>query len=113
MNHRRNSPGDPMVTIRRMTHEDIEETIVTVVASFEDAWNRYERDYYPRKALDFDVSKATPDYFEKRIQEPNDFLRSRFRRNPARQRKGRRPCPSWNHMHSPITSGQRLGQSPT
>lgn len=63
-----------MVTIRRMSFEDVEETIGVVVASFEDSWNRYERNYYPRKALDFDLSKATPDNFRKRIQEPNDFL---------------------------------------
>jgi hypothetical protein len=39
-----------MGTIRRMSLEDVEEAIGVVVASFEDAWNRYEKDYYPRRA---------------------------------------------------------------
>jgi hypothetical protein len=63
-----------MGTIRRMSVEDVEDAVSVSVASFEDAWNRYERNYYPRKALEFDFSRNTPENCKKRIQEPNDFL---------------------------------------
>jgi hypothetical protein len=37
-----------------MSLEDVEDALSVFAASFEDAWNRYERNYYPRKALEFD-----------------------------------------------------------
>ena len=63
-----------MSTVRRMTLEDVDDALSVFAASFEDAWNRYERNYYPRKALDFDFSQNSPESIKKRIQEPNDFL---------------------------------------
>ena len=63
-----------MRTVRRMSLEDIEDAVSIFVTSFEDSWNRHERDYYPRKALEFDFSRITPEYCKKRIQESNDFL---------------------------------------
>jgi len=63
-----------MGTVRRMSLEDVEDAVSVFVASFEDSWNRYERNYYPRKALEFDFSRITPEYCKKRIQESNDFL---------------------------------------
>jgi len=63
-----------MATVRRMSLEDIEDAVSVSATSFEDAWNRYEKDYYPRKALEFDFSRNSPENYRKRIQEPNDFL---------------------------------------
>lgn len=63
-----------MFTIRRMESEDAEDVSRVSKASFEDSWNRYEKNYYPRKALEFDFSRTTPENYRKRIQEPNDFL---------------------------------------
>ena len=63
-----------MGTVRRMSLEDVEDAVSVFVASFEDSWNRYGKDYYPRKALEFDFSRITPEYCKKRIQESNDFL---------------------------------------
>jgi len=57
-----------------MSFEDVEDAIKASLASFQDTWNRYERNYYPRKALEFDFSRSTPGNYKKRIQEPNDFL---------------------------------------
>ena len=57
-----------------MSVEDVGDAISVLVASFEDSWNRYERNYYPRKALEFDFSLWTPENYKKRIQESNDFL---------------------------------------
>jgi len=56
-----------------MKSEDAEESARVTVASSEDAWNRYEKNYYPRRALDFDFSRITPENYKKRIQEPNGF----------------------------------------
>ena len=63
-----------MNTIRRMRPKDVEDAIRVLVASFEDSWNRYERNYYPRKALEFDLSQYTLENYAKKIQEPNGFL---------------------------------------
>jgi ribosomal protein S18 acetylase RimI-like enzyme len=57
-----------------MSLEDVEDAVGVLKASFEDSWNRYERNYYPRKALEFDFSKYTVENYGKKIQEPNDFL---------------------------------------
>ena len=63
-----------MVAVRRMSLEDVDAVASVTVASFEDSWNRYEKNYYPRKALEFDFSLWTPENYKKRIQESNDFL---------------------------------------
>jgi ribosomal protein S18 acetylase RimI-like enzyme len=63
-----------MGKIRRMSPEDIDDALSVFAASFEDAWNRYERNYYPRKALEFDIERVNHENCEKRMQEPNDFL---------------------------------------
>lgn len=63
-----------MATVRRMSVEDAEDAVRVSLASFQDVWNRYERNYYPCKALEFDFSRNTPENYKKRIQEPNDFL---------------------------------------
>ena len=57
-----------------MNFEDIEDAIGVFFASFQDSWDRYERNYYPRRALEFDLSHNTPENYKKRLQEPNDFL---------------------------------------
>jgi ribosomal protein S18 acetylase RimI-like enzyme len=65
---------DDMGTMRRMSLEDIDDALSVFAASFEDAWNHYERDYYPRKALEFDFERVNHESCERRMQEPNDFL---------------------------------------
>jgi len=62
-----------VVTVRNMTSGDAEDAARVSAASFEDAWDRHEKDYYPRKALEFDRSRMTPESYRKRIQEPNGF----------------------------------------
>jgi len=63
-----------MVAVRGMSLEDVDDVASVTVASFEDSWNRYEKNYYPRKALEFDFSRYTPENYKKGIQESNDFL---------------------------------------
>ena len=62
------------VIVRVMKAEDAEGSARVSTEAMEDAWSRYERDYYPRKALEFDKSLHTPENYTKRIQEPNEFL---------------------------------------
>jgi len=62
-----------MVKVRKMRVEDAEESAKVARETMEDAWNRLERDYYPRKALEFDMSLLVPEKYTKGIQEPNDF----------------------------------------
>ncbi len=63
-----------MGTVRRMNLEDVGDALGVFVASFEDAWDRYERNYYPRKALEFDFQHYSDEGTRKRILEPNSFL---------------------------------------
>jgi ribosomal protein S18 acetylase RimI-like enzyme len=63
-----------MGTVRRMSLEDVDDALSVFGASFEDAWNRYEKDYYPRRALEFDFQQYSHEDTKKRIQEPNSFL---------------------------------------
>lgn len=56
-----------------MNVEDAEASAKVAVETMEDAWNRYEKDYYPRKALEFDISQHVPEKYIKGIEEPNDF----------------------------------------
>jgi len=63
-----------MVIVRKMKIEDVEASVKVMVETMEDTWNSYERDYYPRKALEFDKSLQTPENYTKEIQEPNNFL---------------------------------------
>lgn len=65
---------DGIGTVRRMSLEDVEDAVSVFVASFEDSWNRYEKDYYPRRALEFDFQQYSPEDTKKRIHESNSFL---------------------------------------
>ncbi len=63
-----------MVIVREMKPEDAEESAKVSAEAMEDSWNRHERDYYPRKALEFDMSVHMSEKYIKGIQESNDFL---------------------------------------
>ncbi|MEM2995273.1 MAG: hypothetical protein QXI91_04575 [Candidatus Bathyarchaeia archaeon] len=43
-----------MVLVRKMIVEDAEFSAKVSVETMSDMWNRFEKDYYPKKALDFD-----------------------------------------------------------
>jgi len=63
-----------MVVIREMKSEDATESSKVSAETMEDTWNRYEKDYYPRKALEFDMSVHTSESYSKSVKAPNDFL---------------------------------------
>ena len=62
-----------MVVVRSMKVEDAGSATKLAAETMQEAWNRYERDYYPKKALEFDLSLLTPEKYVRGLQEPNDF----------------------------------------
>jgi len=63
-----------MFKIRDLRVEDAPEAARVSAETMRDCWNRYERDYYPKKALEFDLSMLTSENYKKMIQESNSFL---------------------------------------
>jgi len=63
-----------MFTIRAMRVEDTEEAAKVSSEAMRDSWNRYEKNCYPKKALEFDLSVHAPENYEKMTKEPSFFL---------------------------------------
>lgn len=63
-----------MVVVRRMKVEDAAAASKVSIEAMEDYWSRLAKDYYPRKALEFDKSLHTPENYIKRLQEENELL---------------------------------------
>jgi ribosomal protein S18 acetylase RimI-like enzyme len=57
-----------------MRIEDTKKAATVTAQTMKDSWNRYEKDYYPKKALEFDLSLHTTENYVKLIQEANNFL---------------------------------------
>jgi len=62
-----------LVVVRNMGVEDAETASKVASETMQEAWGHYERDYYPRKALEFDLSRLVPEMYAKGIQERNEF----------------------------------------
>lgn len=62
-----------MVLIREMRSEDAEEVSVVICEAMRDAWERYERDYYPKRALEFDMAYNSPEKMLERLANPQNF----------------------------------------
>jgi len=65
--------GCILVVVRNMRVEDTETAAKVASETMQEAWDHYERDYYPRKALEFDLSRLVPERYAKGIQERNEF----------------------------------------
>ncbi|MEM3566163.1 MAG: hypothetical protein QXK18_04755 [Candidatus Bathyarchaeia archaeon] len=63
-----------LVVVRQMKEADAVAAAKVSVDAMEDCWNRYEGDYYPKKALEFDKSLHTPENYVKRMREDNELL---------------------------------------
>jgi len=63
-----------MLIVRRMRVEDVAAASKVSIEAMEDYWSRYAKDYYPRKALEFDKSSHTQENYTKRLQEENELL---------------------------------------
>ncbi len=45
-----------MVSVRKMQRGDAKQVSKMTKEIMLDCWRKYEKDYYPKKALDFDIS---------------------------------------------------------
>jgi len=62
-----------MVTIREMQITDVEEASRVLRETMLDSWERFEKGYYPRKALEFDISHNSPEALKQRLVDPQNF----------------------------------------
>ncbi|MCD6466722.1 MAG: GNAT family N-acetyltransferase [Methanomicrobia archaeon] len=60
--------------IREAKISDTEEIVSCVRNVMREAWERYEKGYYPRKAIDFDLKYFNKERVEKMINSENTFL---------------------------------------
>jgi ribosomal protein S18 acetylase RimI-like enzyme len=63
-----------MVTIRKMQPKDVEEASKVLCEVMRDAWERYEKGYYPKRALEFDMSINSPEHLRKKLANPQRLL---------------------------------------
>jgi len=49
-----------MVSVRKMQRGDAKHASKMTKEIMLDCWRKYEKDYYPKKALDFDISVHSP-----------------------------------------------------
>jgi len=57
-----------MVLTRRMLLDDAKQTAKMLKENLLDWWEKYAKDYYPKKAVDFDISRQSPEHLQ-------DFLK--------------------------------------
>ena len=62
-----------MASIRGTRPEDAEEASKVLREAMLDSWERFERDYYPKQALEFDLAHNSPEYLRERLTNPLNF----------------------------------------
>jgi len=62
-----------MASIRKMQHGDTKQTSKMTEEIMLDCWKKYEKDYYPKKALDFDISVHSPKYYRESLKVETNF----------------------------------------
>jgi len=62
-----------MVAIREMQITDVEETSRVLRETMLNSWERFEKGYYPRKALEFDINHNSPEVLKQRLADPQNF----------------------------------------
>jgi len=62
--------------VRKMNPSDVEQASKITKEVMLDSWERYERNYYPREALDFDISRHSAENYKEslRIEERFAFV---------------------------------------
>jgi len=59
--------------IRKMAEEDIARVAEITGIIMNDAWERYEKGYYPRKAVDFDISSHSKEHTAESLGSDDDL----------------------------------------
>ena len=62
-----------MSTVREIKLEDIEEASLLSERTMVDSWERHEKDYYPRRALEHDISSYSSEYYKSQLEDPSSF----------------------------------------
>jgi len=62
-----------MVSIRKMQSSDAKQASKMTKEIMLDCWDKYEKDYYPKKALNFDISWHSPKYYRDALKEKTNF----------------------------------------
>jgi len=62
-----------MFSIREMRIEDAEEAAKIIRETTLDSWERLEKGYYPRRALEFDITRSSPEMLRQRFADAQNF----------------------------------------
>lgn len=63
-----------MVLVRRMQPQDVVEASKVLCHVMQDAWKRYEKGYYPKRALEFDLSVNSPERLREKLAKPERLM---------------------------------------
>lgn len=63
-----------MASIRKMQSGDAKKVSKMTKEIMLDCWEKYEKDYYPKKALDFDISVHSPKYYRDSLKVETNFV---------------------------------------
>jgi len=63
-----------MVLVRIMRSQDVVEASEVLCHVMQDAWERYERGYYPKRALEFDISVNSPERLREKLAKPERLM---------------------------------------
>lgn len=62
------------VEISDIVEKDVDEAAKTTEECMNDAWERWEEGYYPREALEFDLTRHTNEEYRKHLEIPGSFF---------------------------------------
>jgi len=62
-----------LVEIRELKSEDLEKVSRLSRLVLLDTWKKYARDYYPKKAVEFDVNAHNSDFYSRILKDPNVY----------------------------------------
>jgi len=62
-----------MVSVRKMQSSDVEQASKITRETMLDCWERYEKNYYPKRALDFDISMHSPEHYRDFLKVETNF----------------------------------------
>ena len=63
-----------MVSVRKMQLGDAKQASKMTKEIMLDCWRKYEKNYYPQKALDFDISVHSPKYYQDSLELKTNFM---------------------------------------
>lgn len=62
-----------MVSVREMRIDDVEDVARALRETLLDSWERLEKHYYPRQALEFDINLNSPEMLKQRLGDAQNF----------------------------------------